>query len=238
MNLPNRSPCSLFSLALVSTCALADPAPTVIGCNTGPKAAATPAELHLQVHVQPAAEGCPLLEDKELRKLVDKFAPQTTFAYPLIDQSYGLRTCFTGVVTDGSLTLNYSEGNRPKLTITEGRTESAQRLFPVPGGSNVYAASTDGGQTGFSPPSLQAGAAMTAVDLVVTGEDGKEQALNLLIDDHFLVIPTESAVTDTEDFNIVGSAGRLVSGRLRADGIITGAGPTFELTVDGTICLY
>jgi len=180
--------------------------------------------------VQPAAGGCPLLEDEKLRKLVNKFAPQTTFAYPLFDQSYGFSTCFTGMVTSGSLTLNYSENNRPTLTIINGRTESAQRLFPVPGGSNVYAASTDG--------SLQAGAAMTAVDLVVTGEDNKQQALKLLIDDHFLVIPTNSAVTDTEDFNIVGSAGRLVSGRLRADGFITGAGPTFELTVDGTICLY
>ena len=70
----------IASLALLSSAVMASE-PTVIGCD--PRAEL--AHLSLQAVASTSFDDtCPLLEEKELRKLVDKFGAGTTFAHPQI----------------------------------------------------------------------------------------------------------------------------------------------------------
>jgi hypothetical protein len=213
-----------FSIALTSFSAMANPTPppTSIGCS--PKA--TSATLAIQAVAYTSIDdqfqpSCPLLEEKESRKLVDKFGGGTTFAHPFIPG-----TCLSGTVTSGTLQLD----DETEITIdtTASYTESAQRLFPVPDGQgsvNLFATSDDG--------SLQAGAAMTAVHLESEDENYK---FDVLLDDHFLL--TKSG-EDTEDFLIVGSRGDYkASGRLTGKGQIISVQPLgIMFEVSGTLCL-
>lgn len=227
MNHVNLSTTLAFSIALASFSTMASSTPTSIGCS--PKAVS--AYLSVQAEASTSLDdqfqpSCPLLEEKEYRKLVDKFGDGTTFAHPAIPGS-----CVSGTVTSGTLRLD--DGSEIEIDTTASHTESAQRLFPVPsdqGGVNLFATSTDG--------TIQAGAAMTAVHLEGEDSEGGSYKFNLLLDDHFLITPTGE---DTEDFLIVGSNGDYkVSGRLTGKGQIIpqppfGIGIMFEVT--GTVCL-
>jgi hypothetical protein len=170
---------------------------------------------------QPA---CPLLEEKESRKLVDKYGGGTTFAHPFIPY-----TCLSGAVTSGTLKF----ANREiVIKAASSFTESAQRLIPVPigqGNVGLFATSADG--------TLQTGGAMTAVHLEGDDLEGGSYKFDILLDDHFLINPVSGG--DTEDFLILGSRGDYtISGRLTGRGQIISPQPlgiTFEVT--GTVCL-
>jgi hypothetical protein len=227
MNHVNFRTMLAFSIALTSFSAIANPPPppTSIGCS--PKAIS--ADLAIQAVAWTSVDdqlqlSCPLLEEKESRKLVDKFGVGTTFAHPAIPGS-----CLSGIVTNGTLRLE--DGSEIQIDALASHTESAQRLFPVPsdqGGVNLFATSAD--------ETLQAGAAMTAVHLEGEDTNSNSYKFDLLLDDHFLLTQYGE---DTEDFLIVGSKGDFkVSGRLTGKGQIISQQPLgimFEVT--GTVCM-
>jgi hypothetical protein len=74
---------------------------------------------------------CPLLEKKELRKLVDKFGAGTVFAHPAIPG-----TCLSGTVDSASLEF-LDNNSEIEINPSLSYTESAQRLFPVPNGQEI-----------------------------------------------------------------------------------------------------
>ena len=217
----------ILAASLCTVTATADP--TVVGCpkNTQTKT------LSLSGSVTSTFD-CELLEDNELLKLVNKFAAGTIFAYPAIQG-----TCFSGELSG---TLTDLDDN--VLTVTASAA-SAQGCFPVPSsqavleGMGLAAESGDRGDGGLPPPSLAAGAAMTALRMDINGSSA-----DVLIDDHFL--STEIG-DDTEDFLILGSGGDLrLSGRLVGRGQLI---PSFDgedhltsLTIDfeyisGNVCV-
>ena len=214
-----------FSFLLASLSAIAyGSTPTLISCGHN----AVTTDLSIQAIAWTSMDDqyqptCPLLEEKETRKLVDKFGGGTTFAHPMIPY-----TCLSGTVTGGALQLK--NGNEIEIDTTASHTESAQRLFPVPDGTGLFATSTYG--------TLQAGAAMTAIHLEGYDQaEGNSYKFDLLLDDHFLITPQDAK--DTEDFLIVGSKGDYkFSGRLTGRGQIISQEPLgimFEVT--GTVCL-
>jgi hypothetical protein len=108
-------------------------------------------------------------------------------------------------------------------------TESAQRLFPVPGGQALFAVSTD--------ETLQAGAAMTLLHLEGASQSpGTPLKLDILLDDHFLLDPFG---VDAEDFNVVGSKGTYdVLGRMSAQGQVLSPFPLIvSFEISGDVCL-
>lgn len=214
-----------FSFVLASLSAIAnDSTPTSISCGNK----AVTAYLSIQAEAWTSIDDqyqstCPLLEEKETRKLVDKFGGGTTFAHPVIPY-----TCLSGMVTGGMLQLE--NGSEIAIDTNASHTESAQRLFPVPDGTGLFATSTYG--------TLQAGAAMTAIHLEGSDQAGGDNYIfDLLLDDHFLITPLDGK--DTEDFLIVGSKGdHKFSGRLTGRGQIISQQPLgimFEVT--GTVCM-
>lgn len=187
-----------------------------------------PAAIQVEALVSTNLGACPLLQQKRLRKLVDKYAFGTLFAYPTAPGS-----CISGAITSGSVTT--AEGS----TNVTGTTESAQRIFaeasavhaPL-GGLFLPGASMSGTQ-------FISGAAMTAVSLEGAGDS--KFKLELLLDDRFTIKLDGFPFVNTEDFNIVGSEGRPAVGRLLGIASIAGD-PTAPLvdvpfSVTGTICL-
>jgi hypothetical protein len=227
MNHVNFRTTLALSIALTSFSAMANPPPppTSIGCSKR----AISANLAIQAVAYTSIDdqfqlSCPLLEEKESRKLVDKFGGGTTFAHPFIPG-----TCLSGAVTSGMLLLD--DGTEIEIDTTASYTESSQRLFPVPsdqGDVNLFATSEDG--------TLQAGAAMTAVHLEGEDTNGDSYKFDLLLDDHFLLTQFGE---DTEDFLIVGSSGDYkASGRLTGKGQIISQQPLgIMFEVSGTLCL-
>ncbi len=203
----------------------------IIGCGKG----ATLALLSLTGSVSNTETFCPLLEDKESKKLVEKFGETTLFAF-----SIGIPyTCFSGEVS-GFITYPSSGSTQ----LVGGTALSAQRLFPVPmeqspddSGLGLAAASGD--------TTLQAGTAMTGLSLTI-GYD----KVSLLVDDHFLATPdseSPSGAIDTEDFRIAGSSGALqISGHLAGRGSLafaaTPSGQPYVAAIDfddisGFVCV-
>lgn len=214
MNIPNGVGFTLV-MSLVSVAAMAG---ETIGCPPNTRAAV----LSLSGAVSSSVE-CSLLEDTQLRKLVDKFAAGTTFAWPDIPG-----TCFSG-----SLAGELTDGTR-HLSVSASAT-SAQRLFPIPaaqGETGVSATSQDA-LPPYDLPSLQAGAAMTALIMDINGRTAA-----VLVDDHFL--STELG-DDTEDFFIVGAAGDLrLSGRLAGRGYLVPSDDSLTIVftnVSGNVCV-
>lgn len=184
-----------------------------------------PAVVDIQATVSTAA-GCPLLQDRELRRLVDKYATGYTFAHPAVPGS-----CMSGSVTSGTITLP----NQAPIPVS-GRTESAQRYLPEAAalyGPAAVPLFINGG-------SFVSGAAMTVVSL---RQSNSTPTLNLVLDDRFTINYGAGApFPDTEDFLVVGSTGNFsVTGRLtgttginpNADGSIAPS----QFSVAGTICV-
>lgn len=227
MNFTNKNFAQIASLALLSSPAIANE-PTLIGC--GPKAELA----HLSVQAEASTSldnqwlpNCPLLEEKKLRKLVDRFGVGTMFAHPVIPGF-----CLSGIVNGGTLQF-IDRDTVVQIDTDSSYSESAQRLFPVPvnqGGVNLFAASSDG--------TLQAGAAMTAIHLEGVDDAGDSYEFDVLLDDHFLVT---SSGEDTEDFLVVGSRGDYkVSGRLTGRGQIISQPQEplkIEFQIEGFVCL-
>ena len=188
---------ALFAaLCLATTAVSAQPYPTTIACPEKYEKV----QVQLQALVSTSSEGCPLLDDGELRKLVDKFLPGMTFAYPAVPG-----TCLSGTITGGVVV---TEGGPISVT---GTTESAQRFFPEALAVNP----TNGGVflNGVSADGIQfaSGAAATIVSL--QGTDAPFD-LQLVVSDRFTVQFDGYPFRDTEDFEIVGAKGASVLGRL------------------------
>lgn len=185
-----------------------------------------PATLNLKALVSTNLTGCPLLEDKGLRKLVDKNMFGTVFAYPALPG-----TCVSGIIQEGS---TIDRGKGPEAVT--GFTESAQRFFPegaavYPSGGGVFlvGASQDG-------IPFASGAAATAVSLEAVAGKFK---ITVLASDRFTV--NGATGIDTEDFEVIGAKEGDAVGRLTGTAQITAPppAPLFEapFQVQGRVCL-
>lgn len=191
-------------------------------CPNGRK----PAVVDLEAIVSASPTGCPLLEQENLRKLVDKNMSGTEFAYPFPG------SCLSGVIIGGTI-----ETKRGSIHVT-GTTESAQRYFP-----EALAVSPSLGGVFLTGMSLDgipfaSGAAVTAVIL-----KGVNQPLDLtlLMSDRFTIRLDSYPLIDTEDFEVVDAIGASITGRL------TGIAQVFNslsdpiedapFTVQGKICM-
>jgi len=197
-------------------------APTAI--NTCPPGY-LPAVVDIQATVSTAAQ-CPLLQDRELRKLVDRTATGYTFAYPAVPGS-----CMSGSVTSGTITLP----NQAPIPVS-GRTESAQRFLPEAAalyGPAALPLFINGG-------SFVSGAAMTVVSL---RQSNSKLTLNLVLDDRFTINYAAGApFPDTEDLLVVGSSGNFsVTGRLTGTAQIIpntdGSVAPSPFSVAGMLCM-
>jgi len=208
-------------LFFTTASAIAQPQPpTVIAeCPKGHQA--TFVDVTASVSTSP---GCPLLNDKSLRKLVDKHFYGTAFAYPLVSG-----TCLSGRDLVGTV------GGED----VTGTTESAQRLFPEAkavnpdnGGLFLVGLSLDEFQMPDMP--FASGAAATVVSL-----QGESIDLQLVLSDRFTV--NLATGVDTEDFEVVGANGASVTGRLQGQAYVAAAPgqplADVEFRVSGPICI-
>jgi hypothetical protein len=168
---------------------------------------------------------CPLLEDKELRKLVNKFGVGSVFAYPAIEG-----TCVSGDILEGTISL-LETGQTINV---EGYTESAQRLF-----AEAEAVGNSLFITGFSDATnapFASGASMTVVSL--KGTDASLE-LDLVLADRFTIDSSSYPFVDTEDFLVVGANGDFeVTGRLKGSAQIFNSPLENEpFSVSGIICV-
>lgn len=170
--------------------------------------------------------GCPLLTNKELRKLVNKFGVGSTFAYPAVRG-----TCLSGNVLNDSTSTITITGYSP-IAVTGG-SESAQRLFPEAQALDETSPLFINGLAGVSSVPFASGAAMTVLSL--TG-DGDDFSMTLVLSDRFSI--NLSNGTDTEDFEVVGTKGNYeAKGRLRGLATIIGQLNNVEFSITGNICL-
>lgn len=171
---------------------------------------------------------CPLLENKDLRRYVNKFGVGSTFAYPAVPG-----TCMSGTNLVGTLTVP----GRTPIEVT-GYTRSAQMQFAEAEEVGDLLMIAGISQTGIP---FASGAAMTVASLRGRTVPLK---LDLVFSDRFTVdySPRVPPFIDTEDFVIVGSGGDLSAlGRLTGKATIEQAPglPISDalLEVTGTICL-
>ena len=164
------------------------------------------------------AEGCPLLTDTKLRKLVNKNFSGTTFAgFP--------GTCLSGTIAEGTVTFNETGEVR---VISSGTTESAQRFMPEAMAIDPTNPLFLNGQTFIS------GAAATIVSL--ESDDALLDGLQLVLSDRFTVDFLTGL--DTEDFEVIGAEGASVTGRLTGNVYTDGNGGFQEpFVVEGLICI-
>ena len=199
----------------------ADGLPTVIDkCPGGYAPAAVDTSLQIST-----SEACPLLEDKKLRKYVDKFGVGSIFAYPAVEG-----TCVSGENLVGTITM-FETGETIEV---EGYSESAQRLF-----SEADAIGNSLFITGFSDTTnapFASGAAMTIVSLKGINNSFK---LDIVLADRFTIDYSSYPFVDTEDFLVLGAAGDLkVTGRLNGSAEIYNSPLTNEpFSVSGIICV-
>lgn len=184
------------------------------------------ATLDAQLTISTNLTECPILENRKLRKLVNKFGAGDVFLYPAVPG-----TCISGRNLTGTLT---SEDNVIEVT---GSSESAQRAFveaiqinPEQGGMFMTGTSQNGG--------FVSGAAMTVVTLNGVHEDFN---LKLVLSDRFTIDLSAFPFMNTEDFKIIGSKGRRAKGRLTGTALITGqvGEPLVDIPfhIMGNICI-
>jgi hypothetical protein len=207
----------------VSTSLFAQSMPTVIDqCPKGYEPAYVEVDLFVSTN-----ETCPLLEDRELRKLVEKFGTGSTFAYPAVPG-----TCVSGTGLSGSITLL----QRGTIIEVEGYSESAQRLFveaEAVGDSLFISGINEDGKP------FASGAAMTVVSLQGVDSDLN---LDLVLADRFTIDYSTYPFLDTEDFSVAGSKGDwAVAGRLSGSAQIFDVPPEpirdAPFNVSGYLCL-
>ena len=185
-----------------------------------------PAAINVEALVSTSLAGCPLLEQKKLRKLVDKNLPGTVFAYPFPG------TCLSGTVISGTVVTEQG------TVEVSGTTESAQRFFPEalavnPSQGGVFLSGVS--QDGIP---FVSGAAATIVS--IQGVDAPLD-LTLVLSDRFTIKFDSYPFIDTEDFEVVGADGASVTGRLTGIAQIFSdpSGPIVDapFTVQGQICI-
>lgn len=192
-------------------------------CPKGQK----PAQINVQATVSTNLTGCPLLEEKDFRKLVDQYLVGTVFAYPAVPN-----TCLSGTIVGGSIVT------AKKTYEVTGRTESAQRFFAEagaidPSGGGLFLSGVS--QSGIP---FASGAAATIVSMQGVN---RPLDLQLVLSDRFSLNFNTFPITDTEDFEIVGAKGGSASGRLTGIANVFQFPPNAiadaEFTVQGEICL-
>jgi hypothetical protein len=193
----------------------------IADCPQGHEAA----QIYVKATVSTNLDGCPLLEQKELRKLVDKNLSGTVFAYPLVPG-----TCVSGTITEGTIKTDEGTVN------VSGTTESAQRFFPEalavnPSGGGVFLAAFSQDNIPFA-----SGAAATIVSV-----QGVDLDLQLVLSDRFSLKLDSFPIIDTEDFEVVGAEGASATGRLTGIAEIYQFPPeaidNAQFTVQGQICI-
>lgn len=194
----------------------------ITGCPKGLQTAA----VHVTASASTNLTGCPLLEDKRLRSLINKFgAGGTVFAYPEFP-------CLSGTVLSGTVIMQKKTFN------VTGSTESAQRFFPEalavnPSGYGVFL-------TGLSDSNIPfvSGAAMTVVSLK---DNNQSFTLDLVLSDRFTINLSARPFVDNEDFDVVGTDKATAVGRLTGvaeiDGDPTGPLTDVVFNINGEICL-
>lgn len=232
---------------LCGSTALADPYTYIDTCPNNFE----PAEINISVTVSTSENGCPLLEVNRLRRLVDRFFPGTTFAYPLPDPEPGEPPppipCLSGTIDPGSAIVMNGE----KIWI-KGTTESAQRIFPEASEVNPFFDGLFLAGTTIDGTSFLSGAAATLLhimedpdenDFDEEGSDEPPLELTLVLSDRFTVYPLDSGppFTDIEDFEIMGAKGAGARGRLGGEAQIFnppgGAIVNATFTVEGSFCI-
>jgi hypothetical protein len=185
-----------------------------------------PVTLNISVLASTNLAGCPLLEERRLRRLVDRNFPGTVFAYPIPG------TCLSGVIVSGEMTT--TEG-----TITlGGTTESAQRFFPEAAAINPARGGVFLSGVSEEGVPFVSGAAATIANLVSAD---KSTDIQLVLTDRFTIKLDSFPFIDVEDLEIVGAKGAAAKGRLAAVAQIFGdpSGPIVDalFSVQGEICL-
>ncbi len=192
------------------------------GCPNGFKSAT----IDVKITVSSNLTGCPLLEDRRLRRLVNRHGVGNIFAYPTIPG-----TCLSG--TDLTGTITSYDG----VVYVTGSSESAQRLFPEAAAINPELGGlflTGNSENG----AFASGAAMTVVSL-----EGQNAPLNLqlVLSENFTIDFSVFPFVDTEDFLIVGANGANVIGHLVGQALISNVigVPIIDapFTVNGNICI-
>lgn len=192
------------------------------GCPNGFESATVDVEITVSTNLTE----CPLLEDRRLRRLVNRHGVGSIFAYPTI-----LGTCLSG--TDLTGTITTSEG----VVYVTGSSESAQRLSteaaavnPELGGLFLTGVSQNG--------PFASGAGMTVVSI-----EGQNAPLNLqlVLSENLTIDLSVFPFVDTEDFLVVGAKGANVKGRLTGKALIYNAfdAPIVEtpFSINGDICI-
>ena len=200
------------------------PTPTAITeCTNG----YAPAFITATATVSTNFTGCPILEDEDLRKLVDRNLTGSEFAYPAVPG-----TCLSGIVTGGTVMT------KNKTIQVTGTTESAQRFFPEAlsvnpsrGGVFMIGATEDG-------IPFASGAAATIVSLEGVDSDFN---LKLVLSDRFTLKLDEFPIRDTEDLEVVGSDKGKATGRLTGIAFVEQFPPdpiqNAQFDVEGQICI-
>ncbi len=234
----------------------------ILCCLSGPTALAAtsiqtcpnnfqPAAVNISATVSTSENGCPLLEVNRLRRLVDRFFPCTTFAYPLPDPEPGEPPppipCLSGTIDPGSAIAMNGE----KIWI-KGTTESAQRIFPEASEVNPFFDGLFLAGTTIDGISFLSGAAATLLhimedpdekDFDEEGSDEPPLELTLVLSDRFTVYPLDFGppFTDIEDFEIMGAKGAGARGRLEGEAQIADppGSPINMATfmVEGSFCI-
>jgi len=171
-----------------------------------------PATIDATLTVSSNPTSCPLLDNQDHLKKINKYFPGTEFAYPAIPG-----TCVSGTGLIGTIQI----GNNSAYDIN-GFTESARRFSDnLIYGSNIGLFST-GLVTNVAPTpqSFLAGGAVTLVHVERT--NGGNFSADLFLDDQFTAyFPGGGAVPlDREGFAIMGAGGTLqdARGRLQGEG--------------------
>ncbi len=191
-------------------------------CPTGYQSAT----IDLQLTVSTNLTGCPLLEKNKLRRQVNKHGIGNVFLYPSV-----AGTCVSGSNLTGTIT---SANGAIDLI---GSTESAQRAFveamevnPTQGGVFLMGTSQNG--------AFVSGTATTVVSLEGVNEYFK---LELVLSDRFTIDLSTYPFVNTEDFDIVGSKGARVKGRLTGTALLSNqiGDPIVDapFTASGNICI-
>jgi hypothetical protein len=212
----------LATAGLLLSCGFANARTTISDCPVNQE----PTRIDVEAVISTNLQGCPLLEDGELRSLTNQFLSGTDFAYPMPG------TCVSGLITEGMFTI----GERTEQV--RGTTESAMRLFPEANATNPTMQGVFLGGTSQDGIPILSGAAATIVS--VYGIDS-DFAVQLVLSDRFTINMSEYPLIDTEDFQVLGAKGATASGRLtgRAEIWSPPAAPLVDvvLSVRGRICL-
>ncbi|WAR45894.1 hypothetical protein [Methylomonas rapida] len=194
----------------------AQTAPT--GCPKGLQRAS----VNLTVSFSPRTDGsCPLLQDKQLRNLVNKYAVDKVFAYPAVP-CVSSTNPVTGTITVDGITYPVTGASQ------SGQVISGALAAVDPNNAGVLLTGLSSSNAPFAT-----GVAMTVLTLTANNKN-----LRFVSNDRFAINPVE--LTDYEEFDLIALDGGSVVGQLTGTGQINGdpfGNFEAEMTVTGTPCV-